>query len=75
MTDKDLGDRMRRYIENVSERTARDKAADTIEVLTAERDKLRETLETIACMDIKSGSRMASVSMQRIARARLGKTK
>ena len=40
--------------------------------LKAERDKLRSALEAIACMDIKSGSRIASVLMQRIAKKCVG---
>jgi len=39
-----------------------------METLEAEYAKLRSALEAIAYMEIKSGSRAASVSMQRIAK-------
>jgi len=52
----------------------RDAVLPKAKALEAERDKLRAALETIACMDIKSGSRVASVSMQRIAKTAIGET-
>ena len=83
MTDKDLISKLRSNAK-VIPRSARDKAADTIEALTAERDKLNEALGEIQGMgfdmpmtleltDEQWARRRASL-MQQIAAAALGET-